>query len=398
MLVFSNAGLIELAPQIQWPEQNPVSYIPAVRNRNGAGKVVAAGRGEGMSTRSSNKDWNVAAQTGTTPVLVRVKNNNDTGADSLREAIELATVPTDIVFDIGGVFNMDQAWKFTQAGIRLAGQTAPDQVWINTKGNIFKVSASDILIQHIAVWNDAVLTTKANVAIVNADAGGEADPANIVWDHCWFGGGTDQCFDLINGNSITGVDCCTALARGKFTQATGHTEVDHAFGGLWGENADKAESMDLVSSIGNVFALCTRRNPFSRVVNITIADHLVYGCDDAEIELSGVVADGQVTMRINIESYRSINGAGDGEIFLVPTSLGDTMATDSEIYLNDNLGRRGDPSVDEWDIVTDSDNQEADVRVDARVVAAFPDGLVVAPNRSETQADYIIQHTQSNAP
>jgi hypothetical protein len=162
--------------------------------------------------------------------------------------------------------------------------------------------------------------------------------------------------------------------------------------------------MDLVSSIGHVFALCTRRNPFSRVVNITIADHLCYGCDDAEIELSGVVADGQVTMRINIEGYRSINGAGDGEIFLIQSSLGDTMATDSQIYLNDNWGRRFTDivGVDNWSMVTDSDDQEntpaPGIRVDSRIVAAFPDGLVISPNRSVSQAEYITRHTQNNGP
>ena len=397
-VVTSPSFSIVVTDAIAWPAQDAwAGQLPAVRNRNGAG-VVCPGRGFGMNTPHANASWNVTAQTGTPPTILHVDSlansgNTDATHGSLPWCVEENSGPRIIVFDVAGEITITSALMPTDAEMWIAGQSAPGLVWLTcSTGKFFKLAASDIFVQHIAVWNEGTLSAVNNCMFVSDDAGGEANPANIVFDHCFIGGATDQCFDAVTGNNITAVDCLIALPRASVTRG-------HAYGGLWGAMANTAANLTNVSHIGNTYAFCQRRTPSLRILNGCIANQLVYGSEGASMEFAGKT--GGLDLDINIEGYRSIQGlngtAGDGEIYFIGEALsGAPFGGGSTFYLNDNLGARY--STDEWDIVTDDDNVEAGSRVGSRIVAAWPTGLVVAPNRSMSEADFITLMTQNTGP
>jgi len=377
-----------------WPAQDAwAGVVPAVRNRNGSG-VTAAGRGFGMDTRHAYAQWNVSAQTGTSPTIVHVTTRDATGTGSLRNALEVSTGPRVIVFDLGGDFQFDQTVRMADGDIWLAGQTAPALVNILTDANFFQVRDGDIFFQHVSVWNNGDINDWTVQDIVRPRAMDMNDGASNNWskvviDHCFFGGATDQIFNLDEGDQITIIDSLIALPRGL-------TTFNHAYGGIWGDGSDPSTD---VSSIGVVWAFNSRRCPKWQVENGTIANNLYYESDKAALELDGQDSDGFLTMTLNLVGNRWLDQPSDGEIFLYQTSLGDTLKTDSQLYLNDNLGPRF--VSDEWDIVTDSDNQGSGsptVRDDSLVTAAWPTGLVAAANRSVSEADFITLCTQNCGP
>jgi hypothetical protein len=119
-------GIIIKRTPLYWPEQNVVSYLPAVRNRNSPNApVVAAGRGYGMDTRHAYEDWPAF-----NPTVVHVTNLNSTGAGSFHDALENAADRTIIVFDVAGKIICDAQISVTASKIWVAGQTAPGLVWV----------------------------------------------------------------------------------------------------------------------------------------------------------------------------------------------------------------------------------------------------------------------------
>ena len=115
---------------------------PGLRAQSSSLPVVPGGQGYGMQTR--------AAYGGTTaPTVYRVTNLNDTGAGSLRAAME-ATVPRVVIFETSGYIDLADMIRIKSPYITVAGQTAPSPGITLRKYGI-EIQTHDVLLQHFAV-------------------------------------------------------------------------------------------------------------------------------------------------------------------------------------------------------------------------------------------------------
>jgi hypothetical protein len=252
-----------------------------------------------METRHAYSQWDVDSQTGTTPTIVHVTNNNATGKGSFHEAWEDLTGPRIIVFDVGGDIPLSETTRLTDGEVWVAAQTAPCQVNILTDANGFQISDGDVFIQHLLVWNDGDIDDWYIQDIVRPRAmslvdhsGSNNNWSNVVIDHSFFGGATDQSLNISARTNITVVDSIIADARGS-------TTYNHAYGGLWGEAQSNEDSVTNVSSIGNIWIRNQRRTPLWRVENGSIVNNIIYDSQNAAIEIEGNGNDGDLTMTFN---------------------------------------------------------------------------------------------------
>lgn len=115
--------------------ENVLSVFPL---RSGRLAVYPGSEGFGTDTRA-----------GRGGIILHVTNLNDSGAGSLRAALEHSS-PRIVVFDVGGVIRLQRDIKITSPYITLAGQTAPgDGIMIRDFG--LRIRTHDVLIQHVAI-------------------------------------------------------------------------------------------------------------------------------------------------------------------------------------------------------------------------------------------------------
>ncbi len=79
--------------------------------------------------------------------VLRVINLNDSGAGSLRAAVETEG-PRTIIFDIGGTIRLASALTIRRGQITVAGQTAPGG-GITLRDHPLVISADDVIVRHI---------------------------------------------------------------------------------------------------------------------------------------------------------------------------------------------------------------------------------------------------------
>jgi hypothetical protein len=368
----------------QWPEQGTVSYLPAVRNRNGANATdVAAGRGYGMDTRHAYDAWNVSAQTGTQPTVVHVTNTNSSGAGSFANALSNAVDYTIIVFDVGGSIILTSNIDVTADGIWVAGQTAPELVWIQSNNNskIKSTTGTELFFQHMGYWqNGDIAVTEDTFELFTSGS----VFVNAVLDHCFFGGGTDETISIDNRTDATMIDCIVANPRGSVTNNRG-------YGSIIGN--------DNQSLVGCVYANCVQRSPLFQAWHGTICNHLVY---NAGVHNCLWESDGTQNF-FNFKGVCTVEGP-DVDEWSFDISVGASFGAGSEAYIDDTrhvfLNGTERTIVDEWDVVRDvsGNNWESTMRVNNVISSAWPTGLVAAPNRSQTKEAYITLMTQNVGP
>ena len=381
---------------IGWPLQDGVGYIPAVRNRNPSSQgVIAAGRGFGMPREGfAYADFNVATQEGTPPAIIHVTNTNTDGAGSLKEALVDTAGPRIIVFDVGGLIQLSAGdnWNCSNGKVWLAGQTAPELVVIDVMGENLNIRSEGQFWQHIFVWHSGGLGDGAEAALtIGQSIPVSADYNNVVNDHCFFGGGTDQTWSTNQDvHQCTLIDSMVALPRLSVT-------ANHAFIASIGGNS-ATEDSDFISLVGTIMAFGQQRSPQVRSTNFAICNHLVYDREVYGFRVGGKNA--PETFKCNCLGLYEKRGA-DHKLAAKPIQLSASgsslkFAVDSEFYFNDT--RAVEYSTDEWDVVDDPENQEGDIRSNTLVTAAWPTGLVAAPNRAVSEADYVTLMTQNNGP
>lgn len=156
------------------------SSVLAFPGAKGFGKFVTGGRGG---------------------IVVRVTNLNDSGAGSLRAAID-QTVTRNIVFDVGGDINLSNSLRIdeNEGNLTIAGETAPSPgITIraeniggsNYGGALDIVGADNIIIRYISIRG-----TNSNGATIDAIRleGGTTSVNGIIIDHCSLSHGTDEVF------------------------------------------------------------------------------------------------------------------------------------------------------------------------------------------------------------
>ena len=88
--------------------------------------------------------------------IIHVKNLNDSGPGSLREAVKKKQ-PRVIVFDIGGAIELDSDLRIESPNVTIAGQSAPPP-GITLHGHPLKIKTGNVVVQHISVrpWSQTL--------------------------------------------------------------------------------------------------------------------------------------------------------------------------------------------------------------------------------------------------
>ena len=176
-----------------------MAQAPAFPGAEGHGRYVTGGRGD---------------------TVVHVTNLNDSGAGSLRSAVQSKN--RIVVFDVAGIIELKSDLSIKD-NITIAGQTAP-YPGITLRYRTIRPGANNII--------RFVRFRRGEEQDVNdgADCTWQREKDGIVLDHCSFSWSIDELASFYDNKHFT-MQWCTL---GEALANPGHTKGEHSYGGIWG--------------------------------------------------------------------------------------------------------------------------------------------------------------------
>ena len=179
--------------------------------------------------------------------VIEVTNLDDSGAGSLRDAIEAEGART-IVFRVSGLISLRSVLTIKNSYVTIAGQTAPgDGICLRNFG-FGTMGAHDVIIRHIRV-------RVGDAQRKGLDGMGLASSDHCIVDHCSISWSSDEGFSSRAAKNITFQHCIIseALQHSYHYRASDRTKFEqHAFAA--------SISGDVGSFHHNLLAHCTDRN------------------------------------------------------------------------------------------------------------------------------------------
>lgn len=225
--------------------------------------VIPGAAGYGMETKA-----------GRGGKVYKVTNVNASGSGSLKACID-ASGPRTCVFEVSGSIRITSDLIIRNGNLHIAGQTAPSP-GIMIRGAAIKITASDVVIQHLRVragddLNGPDLTNRDALKI----EGIAAKPVkNVVIDHCSFSWATDEIAsawgphdDITFSNNIFS----EPLHDSGHQAYSGSGTMKHGYGVLFGTSPGSSITMT-----GNLMAHQVERNPLSRAAELVFVNNVVY--------------------------------------------------------------------------------------------------------------------------
>jgi hypothetical protein len=266
--------------------------------------------------------------------VYKVTNLNASGSGSLKACID-ATVPRTCVFEVSGAIRITSDLIIRNNQIRIAGQTAPSP-GIMIRGAAIKITASDVLIQHIRVrTGDATIGPDPDNRDSLKIQGTSTKPVrNVVIDHCSFSWSIDELASTWGPHdniSFTNNIFAEPLNESLHPQYDGTGTMPHGYGVLFGP-ADNSS----ITFVGNLMAHIVNRNPLSRAAEFVMVNNLVYNRGDTDLDLQS--EDGRVskTSIVGNEFLRGPNFSRPTKPLYIHTKGVFTLVSGSRVYVYDN--------------------------------------------------------------
>jgi pectate lyase len=155
--------------------------------------------------------------------VMPVTNLNDSGAGSLRNAVE-AEGPRIVVFRISGTIVLESPLRISRPYITIAGQTAPGD-GITIRKYPLQIDADEVVIRYIRV-------RLGDESGDDADAISSRYRKNIILDHISASWSIDETVSLYHGENVTVQWSVISESLYK----SNHVKGAHGFGGIWGSN------------------------------------------------------------------------------------------------------------------------------------------------------------------
>ncbi len=351
--LLASAGLLPFA----------ASALPVVPNGAGYGIEATAGRG------------------GT---VYRVTNLNSSGAGSLKACVD-ASGPRVCVFEVSGIIKQGGDLVIAKPDITIAGQTAPSP-GITLRGGALRISASNVLVQHIAVraGDDREGHPIDNRDSLKIESLPTKPITNIVVDHCSFTWAIDETAALWNGwDNVT-------LSNNIFAEGLRESldGKEAGYGVLVGPWKGK------VTIVGNLLAHQVERNPLSRGAQMVFVNNVVYNRAHQDVDLqseNGVATSSTIIGNVFVRGpdfTREYN-----KPVLVRTSGALSVSKQAKIYVADNVALES-KSGDDWSVVSAS---QGDVwsSVKSSAPPSWPAGLTRLSTKSNVVYDEVLRFAGS---
>ena len=265
--------------------------------------------------------------------VLHVTSLADSGPGTLREAV-MTHGPKVVVFDVGGVIRLASDLKLATNQTTIAGQTAPAP-GITLTGGSLRLSASDLVIQHIAVRPGPGATAKING---NRDAitigGGTHLLHDVRVENVSLSWSVDENADIAGGvHDVTVRNSIIAEALNR----AGHPKGRHSMGMLINKD-DQA-----VAVTGNLFAANMFRNPVvARGASAFVGYNFIADPGENAIHFYSVPAPTVLQASI-IGNIVQAGPDSDSNIaaVMIPGDMAQKLP-DARIYLKDNRAAPGE--------------------------------------------------------
>ncbi|ABA88763.1 Amb_all domain repeat protein [Syntrophotalea carbinolica DSM 2380] len=271
--------------------------------------------------------------------IIKVTNLNDSGTGSLRAAIQ-ASGARIVVFEVSGIIELQSELIITNPYITIAGQTAPAP-GIMLKNRRLKVSAHDVVIQHIRVrpgdersYNTSEEGERDCLGIV-----GHSDIYNVVVDHCSFQWAVDEVIGLwgYSNSRLDNITISNCIVSEGLDNSI-HPKGAHSKGFLIGDYAKKVTVLrNLISSSDD------RNGPNAKggTTSVVINNYVYNAGRSGRMHYSDSYGAGPLFQSTVGNVFR------DGPEYATQAPLwwADNTKSGSQVYASDNLIQRLDESV-----------------------------------------------------
>lgn len=272
--------------------------------------------GEELKVFPGAKGYGTFTKAGRHGRIIHVKNLNDSGKGSLRDAINTSR-PRIIVFDVGGEIKLTSGnLVVSDPFCTIVGQTAPLPGITIVNGGIV-VNTHDILIQNLRVRPGDLADYDTDCVSIDG-----VNAYNIIFDHCSFSWAADENISIYNGaHDITFSRCLVAESLGK--------GLDVGHGILVGYNSVN------ISFLGNIFANNKVRNPYIQDnCSAIILNNLIYNIGNSSFVTITYHEAYPSPSLITVEGNVFVKGPNTS--YAVGVSANKNINPDTKIHLYDN--------------------------------------------------------------
>lgn len=285
--------------------------------------------------------WGAQSVGGRGGTVIEVTNTNDSGAGSLRAAID-ETYPRIIVFRTGGLITLSSDLRIDDPYLTIAGQTAPGG-GIHINGKRLLIKTHNIIIRYLR-WRGS-----ANSFLAMQPGAAGQDVHDIIIDHCSMSWGLNDALEIWKEANATISEIYNITIQNCLIA---EPHKDHATAiqiGAEDGSYDAINELHHISVHHNLFVHCGWRNP-ARITakHSEIINNVVYNWGD---RIGGTNRTAEVDW-INNYFLDGPMSDTDAQSLLLHTTDGT-----ASLYINGNIGPNiGYPtdSVDNWGMWVDS--------------------------------------------